>query len=110
MFIVCGILYGVDSTTITNTKIRFAFDIYENKRIDVDIPFTNPFSSTSTIGYNHNLKELYTWSNGNQLIYPVKINALGTNHTSEESVREILEKGVGYSVLRAKKKPKQNGT
>ncbi|CAG9810132.1 unnamed protein product [Chironomus riparius] len=106
MFIVCGILYGVDSTTDTNTKIRFAFDIYKNKRIDVEIPFSNPFTSTSTIGYNYNLRELYTWSNGNQLIYPVKINALGTNYTAEESVPILLERGVGYSVLKAKKKPK----
>lgn len=104
MFIVCGILYGVDSTTVSDTKIRFAFDIYANKRIDVDLAFKNPFSVTSTIGYNHNLKELYTWSNGNQLIYPVKINALGTNHTAEESVKEILERGVGFSVTRAKEK------
>lgn len=108
MFIVCGILYGVDSTKDTNTKIRFAFDIYTNKRLDVDIPFTNPFTETSTIGYNPNLKELYTWSNGNQLIYPVKINALGTNQTSEENVKEILEKTVGYSVT--KRKPKENET
>jgi hypothetical protein len=106
MFIVCGILYGVDSTTDTNTKIRFAFDIYKNKRIDIEIPFSNPFTSTSTIGYNYNLRELYTWSNGNQLIYPVKINALGTNYTAEESVPVLLERGVGYSVLKAKKKPK----
>jgi hypothetical protein len=99
MFIACGILYGVDSTTSRNTKIRFALDLYTHKLLEVEIPFSNPFNGTSTIGYNHNLKELYTWSLGNQLSYPVKINALGTNMTSQPSVEEYLE-GIGYSIFR----------
>ncbi|KAG5668269.1 hypothetical protein PVAND_016216 [Polypedilum vanderplanki] len=107
MFILCGILYGVDSTTARHTKIRFALDLYSDKEnndklLDVDIPFANPFNSTSTIGYNHHLKELYTWANGNQLTYLVQINALGTNATNEnDDFEKSLRRAVGYSVLRA---------
>jgi hypothetical protein len=97
MFIACGILYGVDSTTDINTKIRLALDLYQEKLLDVDINFSNPFNNTSTVAYNFLTKDLYTWSMGNQLTYPVKINALGMNKTVEPSVQELVSPGVGYS-------------
>lgn len=100
MFIACGILYGVDSTTTRNTKIRLALDLYEKKLLDVDINFSNPFNNTSTLGYNHLTKDLYSWSMGNQLTYPVKINALGTNETVQKSIDEILPAGASYSIFR----------
>lgn len=100
MFIVCGILYGVDSTSDRNTKIRLALDLYERKLIDVDFNFSNPFNNTSTIGYNFHTKDLYTWSMGNQLTYPVKINALGTNHTTEPPIEKIKVVGASYSVAK----------
>jgi Olfactomedin-like domain len=109
MFVVCGILYGVDSTN-RNTKIRFALDLYTSKLLEIEIPFTNPFNGTSSIGYNYNLKELYTWSAGNQLTYPVKINALGTNQTQEESMDELLKNsfGIHATAFRPNKNKDQN--
>lgn len=57
MFIVCGVLYAVDSVKERNTKIRFALDLYQNKLLDdVNLVFTNPFKNTTTIGYNHRTK------------------------------------------------------
>lgn len=100
MFIACGILYGVDSTTVRSTKIRLALDLYEKKVLDVDINFSNPFNNTSTIGYNFLTKDLYTWSMGNQLTYPVKINALGTNVTAEPPIEQLVAAGVSYSITR----------
>lgn len=97
MFIACGILYGVDSASERTTKIRLALDLYNKKLLDVDINFSNPFNSTSTLGYNHLAKDLYSWSMGNQLTYPVKINALGTNETAQYS--ESVESGASYSRL-----------
>lgn len=98
MFIACGILYGVDSTSKRTTKIRLALDLYNKKLLEVDINFSNPFNSTSTLGYNHLAKDLYSWSMGNQLTYPVKINALGTNETAQRS-DESVEPGASYSKL-----------
>lgn len=100
MFIACGILYGVDSTTVRNTKIRLALDLYEKKVLDVDINFSNPFNNTSTVGYNFLTKDLYTWSMGNQLTYPVKLNALGSNRTEEPTVEELVAAGVSYSITK----------
>lgn len=94
----CGILYAVDST-IGTTKIRFGLDLYTGKLTDIDTPFTNPFNGTTTVGYNHNTKELYSWDLGNQLTYPVRIIAMGTNHTAEEPFEKIL-RTVGHTVFR----------
>ncbi len=103
MFVACGILYGVDSTTVRNTKIRLALDLYTKKVLDVDINFSNPFNNTSTIGYNFLTKDLYTWSMGNQLTYPVKINALGSNQTAETPIEQLVAAGVSYSITRKNK-------
>lgn len=82
MFIVCGVLYAIDSTTERNTKIRLALDLYTMKLLDVTLSFTNPFRRTTTVGYNHRNKELYTWDRGNQLIYPVRYHEIGYNQTA----------------------------
>lgn len=79
MFVVCGVLYAVDSVTERNTKIRFALDLFRNKLLDVELPFTNPFRKTTMVGYNARTKELYTWDKGNQLTYPVKSVDIGYN-------------------------------
>lgn len=83
MFIVCGVLYAVDSVTERSTFIRLALDLYHNRLIPhIKLPFTNPFKRTTTIGYNHRMKELYTWDKGNQLAYPTRYHDMGYNITS----------------------------
>lgn len=56
MFIVCGVLYAVDSVTERMTKIRLALDLYKSKLLEVNLSFTNPFRKTTTVGYNHRNK------------------------------------------------------
>lgn len=90
MFIVCGVLYAIDSTTERNTKIRLALDLYTMKLLDVTLSFTNPFRKTTTVGYNHRNKELYTWDKGNQLIYPVRYHEIGYNQTTSDKHDELL--------------------
>jgi Olfactomedin-like domain len=90
MFIVCGVLYAIDSTTDKNTKIRLALDLYTLKLLDVTLSFTNPFRKTTTVGYNHRSKELYTWDKGTQLTYPVRYHEIGYNQTAEKHSDEYL--------------------
>ncbi|CAL1263374.1 unnamed protein product [Larinioides sclopetarius] len=71
MFIVCGVLYAVDSVTDSATHIRFAFDLYQNKILEANIPFVNPFRNNSMIAYNPKHRKIYTWDKGNQLVYPI---------------------------------------
>ena len=58
-FIVCGVLYGVDHVEQRDTRIRFALDLYKNKLLDVELPFSNPFKYTTSLGYNPRLNVRY---------------------------------------------------
>ncbi|KAK9497198.1 hypothetical protein O3M35_004562 [Rhynocoris fuscipes] len=85
MFIVCGVLYVVDSTLERRTNIRFALDLYKNLLLeDVNIEYTNPFRRTTMIGYYHRNKELYSVDKGNHLTYPIRYHEIGYNTTKEE--------------------------
>ncbi|XP_067631434.1 uncharacterized protein [Eurosta solidaginis] len=72
MFIVCGHLYAIDSCTETNSHIRYVVDLYNGKLLNVDLPFSNPFRKTTTVGYNPLTIELYSWDKGNALTYPIR--------------------------------------
>ncbi|XP_075165524.1 uncharacterized protein LOC142237937 [Haematobia irritans] len=74
MFIVCGHLYAIDSCTAKNSQIRYAINLYQNKLLNVNLPFTNPFGNTETVGYNPYTVELYSWDKGNSLTYPIRYN------------------------------------
>lgn len=56
MFIVCGVLYAVDTVTERDTTIRLALDLYRNVLHYPELTFTNPFRKTTMIGYNHRNK------------------------------------------------------
>lgn len=60
MFIVCGVLYAIDSVTERNTKIRLALDLYRGVVLDdVNLSFTNPFKNTTMALYNPETKVFY---------------------------------------------------
>ena len=87
MFLVCGVLYAVDSTDARDTKIRLALDLYTHQMLEIELPFTNPFRHTTMLGYNPRRDPrdstrrpggfLFTWDGGNQLTYPVKYHDIG---------------------------------
>ena len=37
-------------------SFRFALDLYTNELLDVELPFTNPFRRTTSVGYNSRTK------------------------------------------------------
>ncbi|CAH2042062.1 unnamed protein product, partial [Iphiclides podalirius] len=76
MFIVCGVLYALDSATDRESKVSVAIDLYLSKPLEVSLQFTNPFRKTTQLGYDHIHKELYSWDRGNQLTYPVRYNEM----------------------------------
>ncbi|KAH9413172.1 Olfactomedin-like domain protein [Dermatophagoides pteronyssinus] len=77
-FIMCGILYGIDSTQQLHTHIAFAYDLYKNVELKhfEQIEFTNPFMNTTYVGYNSKHQTLYTWDKGNILEYLLKIEMI----------------------------------
>ncbi|KAH9631868.1 hypothetical protein HF086_014340 [Spodoptera exigua] len=50
MFIVCGVLYALDSATERESKVSVAIDLYLNKQVEVALQFTNPFRKTTQLG------------------------------------------------------------
>lgn len=57
MFIVCGVLYAIDSVTERNTKILLALDLYRGYVLnDINLSFTNPFKNTTMALYNPETK------------------------------------------------------
>ncbi|XP_076332717.1 uncharacterized protein LOC143237394 isoform X2 [Tachypleus tridentatus] len=84
MFIICGVLYAVDSVDERHTQISYAFDLYRNKGIEVKLEFNNPFSQTKMVSYNPRYEALYTWDKGNQLIYPVRFATIDDDSTETD--------------------------
>lgn len=80
MFIICGVLYAIESVQQTYTNIDVAFDLYKQVNLKLSssssseslIDFINPFASNYMISYNHRTKKLYAWDQGNLIDYPIK--------------------------------------
>ncbi|XP_055319441.1 uncharacterized protein LOC129577050 [Sitodiplosis mosellana] len=98
MFIVCGVLYAIDSVTERNTKILLALDLYRGYILnDINLSFTNPFKNTTMALYNPETKELFTWDHGNQLTYPIRYNDMtkyaSASERNEEAYNAHIQTG-----------------
>lgn len=81
MFIACGILYALDSTTETLTKVRFAFDLFLDAAVPVSVNFTNPFRHNTFVSYNPRHEKILAWDSRNLIEYPLRF----TERTTEQA-------------------------
>ncbi|KAK0422912.1 hypothetical protein QR680_007862 [Steinernema hermaphroditum] len=51
-FVMCGILYGLRSGKERDTRIDYAFNLYTNETLDVDIRWYNPYRGLTMLHYN----------------------------------------------------------
>ncbi|XP_051990355.1 olfactomedin-like protein 2B isoform X1 [Xyrauchen texanus] len=70
-FVICGVLYAVDSFERTHANISYAFDTHTHTQMIPRLPFINNYTYTTQIDYNPKDHMLYAWDNGHQVTYNV---------------------------------------
>ncbi|KAG7321673.1 hypothetical protein KOW79_014531 [Hemibagrus wyckioides] len=70
-FVICGVLYAVDSYERKNATISYAFDTHTHTQMVPRLPFLNNYTYTTQIDYNPKDRTLYAWNNGHQVTYDV---------------------------------------
>lgn len=70
-FLVCGVLYGVDSMERHYANVTYAFDTHTLTHTVPSLAITNVHAHTSQLAYNPMDKKLYAWDDGHQMRYDV---------------------------------------
>ncbi|XP_019956021.2 olfactomedin-like protein 2B [Paralichthys olivaceus] len=70
-FLVCGVLYAVNSMEHRYANVTYAFDTHTLTHTVPSLSFTNMHAHTSQLAYCPLDKKLYAWDDGHQMIYDV---------------------------------------
>lgn len=70
-FLVCGVLYAVDSMERHYANVTYAFDTHTLTHTMPSLAFVNMHTHTSQLAYCPLDKKLYAWDNGHQMTHDV---------------------------------------
>ncbi|KAM8850238.1 olfactomedin-like protein 2B isoform 2-T2 [Spinachia spinachia] len=70
-FLVCGVLYAVNSMEHNYANVTYAFDTHTLTHSVPGLAFTNVHAHTSQLAYCPLDKKLYAWDSGHQMMYDV---------------------------------------
>ncbi|XP_008298186.1 olfactomedin-like protein 2B [Stegastes partitus] len=70
-FLVCGVLYAVDTIERRYANVTYAFDTHTLTHTVPSLAFTNMHTHTSQVAYCPLDKKLYAWDDGHQMMYDI---------------------------------------
>jgi len=70
-FVVCGVIYCIDTYSSRSTTINFAYDTKTSTQWNPNIQFTNQYGCNSMVDYNPREKVLYAWDYKRTVTYPL---------------------------------------
>ncbi|KAL9969185.1 hypothetical protein ACROYT_G021372 [Oculina patagonica] len=73
-FVVCGVIYCIDSYNANPTTINFAYDTKTRKQWNPNIQFKNQYGYNSMVDYNPRERVLYAWDQKQQVTYSLTWN------------------------------------
>uniref|UniRef100_A0A0N5C384 Olfactomedin-like domain-containing protein n=1 Tax=Strongyloides papillosus TaxID=174720 RepID=A0A0N5C384_STREA len=73
-FIMCGILYTLESGEERDTRINFGYNLFTNEILDIDVSWYNPYRKLSMLHYNPVDGRLYFFDSKKLLSVNVRIS------------------------------------
>ena len=68
-FVVCGVIYCIDSSGSRTTTINFAYDTKTGKQWNPNIQYERAYGASYMVNYNPREKLLYAWDHRLQVTY-----------------------------------------
>lgn len=70
-FIAQGIVYLLENTDSQSTKISFAYDLYANSPIEIELPLHSEFRNIRMLSYDYATRDILAWDGRNIVTYPI---------------------------------------
>ena len=70
-FIAQGIVYLLENSSTKSTKISFAYDLYADTPIEIELPLHSEFKNIRMLSYDFATRDILAWDGVNIISYPI---------------------------------------